>query len=167
MLFIEMDIKKISSINQKDNTMNSIAELKLKITQLFGTINPKNHDGFLKKMQEYDLYSKLDLSEDSLKSMVASKKVGGAFKSKEALLQEQELLANRKLAREARAIERKERLEAGDDAGLLALRETEDRAQADSDNDRALEMYRQFLEYTESKLAETRKKENSTRRTDW
>jgi hypothetical protein len=73
--------KKISSINQKDNTMNSVADLKLKITQLFGTINPKNHDGFFKKMQEYDLYSKLELSEDSLKSTLANNKVGGAAKS--------------------------------------------------------------------------------------
>jgi hypothetical protein len=81
MLFIYMYKKKISSINQKDNTMNSIAELKLKITRLFGTINPKNHDGFLKKMAEYDLYSKLELSEDSLKSTVSKKKVGGAAKS--------------------------------------------------------------------------------------
>ena len=69
--------KKISSINQKDNTMNSVADLKLKITQLFGTINPKNHDGFFKKMQEYDLYSKLELSEDSLKSTLSNNKVGG------------------------------------------------------------------------------------------
>jgi hypothetical protein len=164
MLFIEMDKKKISSINQKDNTMNSIAELKLKITRLFGTINPKNHEGFLKKMQEYDLYSKLDLSEDSLKSAISKKKVGGAFKSKEALLQEQELLNGRKLAREAREVERKKRLAAGADAGLLKIREDEDKEQADIDNARALEMNRQFLEYTESELAELEKKKTTRER---
>jgi hypothetical protein len=158
MLFIEMDKKKISSINQKDNTMNSIAELKLKITRLFGTINPKNHDGFLKKMQEYDLYSKLDLSEDSLKSIISKKKVGGSFRSIEELVKERELLNKRKLAREARALNRKKRLEAGEDAGLLKIREDEDKEQADSDNIRALEMNREFLEYTESKLAELERK---------
>ena len=58
--------KKISSNKQK-GYMNSTNELKLKITQLFSKLNPKNQDGFLKKMKEYDIYSKVDLSEDQLK----------------------------------------------------------------------------------------------------
>jgi hypothetical protein len=61
-----MDKKKISSNKQKDQTMSSKNDLKLKITELFAKINPKNQGGFLKKMAEYDLYSKLDLSEESL-----------------------------------------------------------------------------------------------------
>lgn len=58
--------KKISTYNQKVNTMTSNDDLKLKITNLFSKINPKNRDGFLQKMAEYDLYKKLDMSEDSL-----------------------------------------------------------------------------------------------------
>jgi hypothetical protein len=58
--------KKISSNKQKGYHMNSTNELKLKITHLFGKLNPKNQDGFLNKMKEYDLYSKLDLSEEQL-----------------------------------------------------------------------------------------------------
>jgi hypothetical protein len=58
--------KKISSNKQKDQTMSSKDDLKLKITQLFAKINPKNQAGFLQKMEEYDLYSKLDLSEETL-----------------------------------------------------------------------------------------------------
>jgi hypothetical protein len=56
--------KKISCNKQKGYHMNSTNELKLKITHLFGKLNPKNQDGFLNKMKEYDLYSKLDLSEE-------------------------------------------------------------------------------------------------------
>ena len=58
--------KKISTYNQKVNTMISNDDLKLKITDLFSKLNPKNRDGFLQKMAEYDLYKKLDMSEDSL-----------------------------------------------------------------------------------------------------
>lgn len=64
-----MPEKKISTYNQKVNTMTSNDDLKLKITNLFSKINPKNRDGFLQKMTEYDLYKKLDLSEDSLISI--------------------------------------------------------------------------------------------------
>ena len=58
--------KKISLNKQKGYHMNSTNELKLKITHLFGKLNPKNQDGFLNKMKEYDLYSKLELSEEEL-----------------------------------------------------------------------------------------------------
>jgi hypothetical protein len=59
-----MDQKKISSINQKENHMNSTHDLKLKITKLFAQLNPKNRDGFLNNMKEYDMYSKVALSEE-------------------------------------------------------------------------------------------------------
>jgi hypothetical protein len=58
--------KKISLNKQKGYHMNSTNELKLKITHLFGKLNPKNREGFQHKMKEYDLYSKLDLSEEQL-----------------------------------------------------------------------------------------------------
>ena len=58
--------KKISCNKQKGYHMNSTNELKLKITHLFGKLNPKNQDGFLKKMKEYDIYSKVDISEEQL-----------------------------------------------------------------------------------------------------
>ena len=64
--------KKISTYKQKDNTMISTEDLKLKITNLFSNIHPKNRNGFLTKMAEYDLYRKLDLSEDTLISQVGS-----------------------------------------------------------------------------------------------
>jgi hypothetical protein len=64
--------KKISTYKQKDNTMISTEDLKLKITNLFSNIHPKNRNGFLSKMAEYDLYRKLDLSEDTLISQVGS-----------------------------------------------------------------------------------------------
>lgn len=59
-----MDQKKISSINQKENHMISTQDLKLKITKLFAQLHPKNQDGFLKNMKEYDMYSKVALSEE-------------------------------------------------------------------------------------------------------
>jgi len=74
--------KKISTYNQKVNTMISNDDLKLKITNLFSKINPKNRSGFLNKMAEYDLYKKLDLSEDSLfsdsKKLITKRNIGGA-----------------------------------------------------------------------------------------
>jgi hypothetical protein len=71
--------KKISTYNQKVNTMISNDDLKLKITNLFSKLNPKNREGFLQKMAEYDLYKKLEMSEDSFtQEPVTKKKVGGA-----------------------------------------------------------------------------------------
>lgn len=69
-------IEKKISCNKQKGYMNSTNELKLKITQLFSKLNPKNQDGFLQKMKEYDLYSKLDLTEDQLSS--ASKQKAGS-----------------------------------------------------------------------------------------
>ncbi len=58
--------------------MISNDDLKLKITNLFTKLNPKNREGFLQKMAEYDLYKKLDLSEDSFTDEPVTKhKVGG------------------------------------------------------------------------------------------
>jgi hypothetical protein len=59
--------------------MISNDDLKLKITNLFSKLNPKNRDGFLQKMAEYDLYKKLEMSEDSLiEEQTTKHKVGGA-----------------------------------------------------------------------------------------
>jgi hypothetical protein len=69
-----MSEKKISYNNQKDNKMNSKNELKLKITHLFNKLNPKNQEGFMQKMKEFDVYSKIDLTEEELSNM---KSIGG------------------------------------------------------------------------------------------
>jgi hypothetical protein len=52
-----------------------MAELKETITDLFVQLNPHNQAGFLQKMRDFDVYSKIDLSEDEFNSMANRKKL--------------------------------------------------------------------------------------------